>query len=342
VTRRAWAVARLAGAATIVAVIVVRLGAGPFLTGLRAVSAGPLLAACGIAVVTTSCCAWRWWLVARGLHVPLGFGAALAAYYRSQFLNSALPGGVLGDLHRGVRHGRDTGDLGRGLRAVFWERTAGQVVQIVVTVALLAMFVSPVRGVALAILVVGVLVALVAGTVLRRGGMRRAILSRGRSRWERARQTISSDVRDGVAAPQIWPGVLGCSIAAQAGHVVTFLIAARATGATLPFAHMLPLAMLVLLAAAVPMNVGGWGPREGAAAWVFAAAGLTAAQGVAAGAAYGALVTAASLPGAVVLGAGALARRRRPPVRPAQTLAAQSLRPQRPVAVLATEGALDG
>ena len=56
--------------------------------------------------------------------------AAVAAYYRSQFLNTTLPGGVLGDVHRGVRHGRDAGDAGAALRAVAWERAAGQVVQV--------------------------------------------------------------------------------------------------------------------------------------------------------------------------------------------------------------------
>ena len=55
--------------------------------------------------------------------------AAVAAYYRSLFLNTTLPGGVVGDVHRGVSHGRDVGDVGRGLRAVAWERSAGQVVQ---------------------------------------------------------------------------------------------------------------------------------------------------------------------------------------------------------------------
>ena len=50
-----------------------------------------LAAAVGIAVVTTVCCAWRWRLVARGLGVDLPLRAAIAAYYRSQFLNTACP-----------------------------------------------------------------------------------------------------------------------------------------------------------------------------------------------------------------------------------------------------------
>ena len=79
----------------------------------------------GIAGVTTAACAWRWLVVARGLGVELSPSHAIAAYYRSQFLNTVLPGGLLGDVHRGVDHGRAVGRLSRGLRAVAWERVAG-------------------------------------------------------------------------------------------------------------------------------------------------------------------------------------------------------------------------
>ena len=74
-------------------------------------------------------------MVARGLGVRLSLPTAVAAYYRSVFLNLTLPGGVAGDVHRGVSHGRDVRDVGRALRAVAWERTAGQVVQVVLTVS---------------------------------------------------------------------------------------------------------------------------------------------------------------------------------------------------------------
>ncbi|HEX8303514.1 MAG TPA: hypothetical protein VF612_01430, partial [Jatrophihabitans sp.] len=85
------------------------------------------------------------------------------------------------------------------------------------------------------------------------------------------------------------------------GHTATFLIAARATGVAAPPATLLPLALLILLAMGIPVNIGGWGPREGVAAWTFAAAGLGAAQGVATAVAYGVLSLAANLPGALVL-----------------------------------------
>src|SRR5262245_18246317 len=118
--------ARIALPVVTLAAVIWRLGAGPFLDGVRAVDARALLAAVAIGLVTTVCCAWRWTIVARGLGVPLSLPTAVAAYYRSVFLNLTLPGGVVGDVHRGVSHGRDARDVGLGVRAVVWERGAGQ------------------------------------------------------------------------------------------------------------------------------------------------------------------------------------------------------------------------
>src|SRR5256885_7829202 len=119
-----WSAARATGGAAILAALFWRLGAGPFRDAIGMINGWSLAAAVGIAGLSTACCAWRWSLVARGLGVAVSLPAAIAAYYRSQFLNTTLPGGVLGDVPRGARHGRAAGDLSRGLRAVAWERFA--------------------------------------------------------------------------------------------------------------------------------------------------------------------------------------------------------------------------
>jgi glycosyltransferase 2 family protein len=93
-----------------------------------------------------------------------------------------------------------------------------------------------------------------------------------------------------------------------AGHVATLLVAARAVGVAAPTASLLPLALLVLLAGGLPVNVAGWGPREGAAAWLFGAAGIGTAEGVATAVAFGVMVLVANLPGALVLLAGSRTR----------------------------------
>jgi glycosyltransferase 2 family protein len=284
----------LAAAAATLAFLVWHVGTGPFLDGLSRVDGGALVAASGLAVLTTTCCAWRWRIVARGLGVELPLGTAVAAYYRSLFLNVTLPGGVVGDVHRGWSHGRDTSDVGRGLRAVAWERSAGQLVQAVLTVAVLLAVPSPVRAIvpfaALA------LIAAVAGVAL----AARMRPGAGVSRWARLRSAAGRDLRDGLLARRAWPAIVLASALVVAGHAATFLVAARSAGATAPLSELLPLALLVMLAAALP-NVGGWGPREGVTAWAFAAAGLGASLGVATAVVYGVMVFVASLPGAVVM-----------------------------------------
>jgi glycosyltransferase 2 family protein len=294
---------RLAAAAATLAVLVWRLGTGPFLDGLRTVDGGTLAAAAALGALTTVCCAWRWRIVARGLGIDLPLGAAVAAYYRSIFLNVTLPGGVVGDVHRGISHGRDTRDVGRGLRAVAWERSAGQAVQLVITVTLLLVLPSPVRGdmpfVAL------VLVAAAAGVAL----MARVRLTAGGSRWARLRSAGARDLREALLARRAWPAIAVASALAVAGHAATFLIAARTAGATASPSRLLPLALLVMLAAVLP-NVGGWGPREGVTAWAFGAAGLGASLGVATSVVYGVMLFVACLPGAAVLVAAWVQRTR--------------------------------
>jgi glycosyltransferase 2 family protein len=303
-TRWKWAWARPLGGAAILAVLVWRLGTGPFLDGVRLISVWSLLAAASITVLTTVCSAWRWQTVARGLGVGLPLGTAIAAYYRSQFLNSALPGGVVGDVHRGVRHGLDAGDLGRGLRAVGWERAAGLVVFVVLAVLALLVLDSPVRP------AMGWVAAAVVAGALAMALVLRALPRLGPSRRARALRAARADIRNGLLDRRAWPVVTVTSVVVAAGHGSVFLVAAATTGTNASPARLWPLAMLVLLAMVVPLHVGGWGPREGVAAWAFAAAGLGAAQGVTAATAYGVMALVATLPGALVLAGDRIRRSR--------------------------------
>ncbi|XKK62094.1 flippase-like domain-containing protein [Streptomyces sp. ARC32] len=315
----------LAGTA-VLAVLVWRLGTGAFLDGLRRIDAPTVLAALGIGLVTTVFSAWRWALVARGLRIRLPLGEAVADYYRALFLNAALPGGVLGDVHRAVRHGQSAGDLGRGVRAVVLERVAGQVALMGVGVAVLLTMPSPVLAgarrlaplVALALL--GALAVVLAlrmnrtpaePTLPRRTPAeptlpRRAPAGRAPARRARALRAVLGEARAGLLSRRNLPGVAGSSFVVLAGHLAMFVLAARVAGSGASVAVLTPLAVLALLAMGLPLNVGGWGPREGVTAWAFGAAGLGAGTGLGVAVVYGVLSLAASLPGAAVL----VARRR--------------------------------
>ena len=287
-SRAVWTWGRFVGSAAILAVLVWRLGASPFVDGIRTVDGRALVAAAALGLLTTVCCAWRWTIVARGLGAELSLPAAVAAYYRSLFLNVPLPGGIVGDVHRGVSHGRDVTDVGRALRAVAWERFAGQVVQVVLTIGVLLALPSPVHSsMPLVAIAAGLTLAGVVLVVRARAGL---LLAR------KARVKIAA-----------------ASAVVVSGHAVTFLIAARTAGVTAPVSRMLPLALLVMVVMTLP-SVGGWGPREGAAAWAFGAAGLGAGHGVTTGVVYGVMVLVACLPGAVVI-VVSWARRNRSPRR---------------------------
>jgi uncharacterized membrane protein YbhN (UPF0104 family) len=300
VLRAAWPWLRILIGLGIVGALLAQLGTRTFVDGLRVIDTGELLAALAIGLATTVLSAWRWCLVARRLGLRLEFASAVADYYRSTFLNSVLPAGVLGDLHRAVRHGRQEGDVGRGVRAVVLERTAGQAVVIVagVVVLLTGPAVAPVRDMVVIVVVVaaGLGVAMLAGRRWARNG----------SGWQRT----MDDVRAGLLARDAWPSVALLSAAALAGHLTLFVVAAQAAGATAPVSELVPLLLLALLAMALPVNVGGWGPREGVAALVFGAAGLGAGLGLTTAVVYGVLALVASLPGAAVLLLQARAPRR--------------------------------
>ena len=291
------------GGVAILAVVMWRVGTVPFVTGLRAITLWPIVAAVGITVLSTVCAAWRWSVVARGLGVDITMRAAVSAYYRSQFVNTVLPGGVLGDVDRAVRQGRAVNDVRVGLRAVAWERTAGQFVQLALTFVVLLTFPSPVHS-ALPIVATILAAALCVMAALHLAGARLRLTSK-----------------------RAWLEVGVASVIAVGCHASIFLIAARTAGSTSSLAHLLPLAMVVLLATALPTSIGGWGPREGVAAWLFAAAGLGASQGIATATVYGVMVFAACLPGGV-LWAVALVRGRRADRRlPAPRLPSDALRP---------------
>jgi uncharacterized membrane protein YbhN (UPF0104 family) len=293
-TRRIWTWVRLLGGLGILGLLVWRVGTGPFLFGIRAVDATALLAALAVGVVVTVGCAWRWSVIAAGLGVRLPLREAVASYYRSQFLNTTLPGGILGDVHRATRHGLEIGDVGLGVRAAVLDRVAGQVVQVAITVVVLAVLPSPARpylpAAAAALVVAGLAVA----ALVRTGDSMRG-------RWARVVRGLGDDLRGGLVADGNWARVGAASALVLAGNVATFLIGARAAGVTAPLTVLLPLVLLVLLATAVPLNIAGWGPREGASAWAFAATGLSAQWGLATAVTCGILVFVASLPGLVVL-----------------------------------------
>jgi uncharacterized membrane protein YbhN (UPF0104 family) len=278
-------------AVALIAVLVVRLGAGPFLRALHTLDLRTAAAALAIGALTTVASAWRWVRAARGLGLSLERRRAVGDYYAALFLNGVLPGGVLGDVQRALRHGHDARNQRRAVTAVLVERTAGQVVLVlaVVTCVVLQPAVLPgsVHLIPGGPVVVALTLAVLTGTLV--------LVARSRR----------------VVGPADTAAVLGASVVVLAGHLATFVVAARAAGSAAPVLSLVPLMLVALLAMSLPLNVAGWGPREGVTAWAFASAGMQAGQGLTVAVLYGLLALIASLPGAVVLVARGVTSRSR-------------------------------
>ncbi len=274
---------RIAAALLVVAATVVAVGVGPFLKGIASLTPLAIGAAFALAAIATAAAAWRWSVVSAALGLPLAWGPAVGAYYRSQFLNTVLPGGVLGDVHRAYRQGSAA-----AVRAVATERVAGQVVQVALTLAILVPLglgtaLAPTVGIAAGVVAsaLGVFVAFPRGRRL----MRRE--------WGMLRPLI--------ARPAAMLAVVAASVVVVAAHVATFVVAGAAVGVPVRPGELCVVALVVLGASAIPLNIGGWGPREAASAAAFAFAGLGGAAGVAVSTAFGVLAMIAVVPGALVL-----------------------------------------
>ena len=286
---------RLAGGVLVLTFLVWRFGTGPFADAWRLTTWGTVALALALTAVATLANAWRWRVIARALGAPLTPAGSVAAYYRSQFLNATLPGGMLGDAHRGVRHGREAKDLRVGLRATVWDRVSGQVVQIGLLVVALAVLPTSLRAFTPLALAGLAAVGVLGWWLVRRGG---------------AVAFVRHDLRS-IGRPAVATRVALASCLSTAGHVAVFWVAVGAVGVEAGTPLLVAIGLMVLVGSAVPLNVAGWGPREGVTAGVFALAGLGSTTGLTVSVVFGVLAAVATVPGLLVLAGDALARRHR-------------------------------
>ncbi|MGN6744378.1 MAG: lysylphosphatidylglycerol synthase domain-containing protein [Amnibacterium sp.] len=279
---RALPVVSVAVVLVVLLLLVLHVGSDAFLDGLRLLDPPTVLAAGALSAVATLAASWRWTVLARALGDPLPLGTALRAYLRSQLLNTVLPGGVLGDVHRAVGGAAPAG-RGARIRAVLWDRGSGQAVQAVLLCAAL-LLAAPDRWPVVA----AIAAAPVAGLAALRG-------ARGRLR------VLRDDAIRLLHRPRVLATVVVASVVVTLAHALVFVLAALVTGAAAAPPLLLLVALAVQAATVVPLGLGGWGVREGAAAALFAGAGMGAAHGVSAAVATGALALLGVLPGVLPL-----------------------------------------
>ena len=282
--RLAW---RVSVACGLLGAIVLASDAGATAARLRGASPEWLAACATFLAVQTMLMALRWRATAASLGLAMSVRRAVGEYFLAQLVNMTVPGGVIGDVVRAVRTGprREA-----AAHAVIVERAAGQVFMAVLagTGAVVGLAMGRLPA-ALGWSVIGVLTA----------GVLAAALAM-RASWKPLGRLVGA-ARVALLARGAWPLQAGLGVAIAGLNTAAFWAAARATGTALTLEEALAVVPLILAAMVVPATVGGWGWREGAAAALFPIAGASAAGGVAAGVAFGLVLTAVSLPAVIWL-----------------------------------------
>ncbi len=230
--------------------------------------------------------AYRWQLTARALDIRFDYAFALREYYIAQLVNMVLPGGMPGDVTRAVRT-RKKADLKRSAQSVVAERLLGQfaimaVLFLGVSASLIwpSGFHHPVLSMTvLAVLLSALTVVSLASFALPSIGRLVAFLIRLQ------RQTAFVLV----------------GLVSSACLILGIYASARALGIVIPPESLFIVIPLVLSAMLIPVSIGGWGWREGAAAALFPLIGASSSAGVASGVTYGVVILIASLPAVAIL-----------------------------------------
>ncbi|WP_264753981.1 lysylphosphatidylglycerol synthase transmembrane domain-containing protein [Marinobacter sp. ANT_B65] len=264
-----------------------------------------IFAGLGLGVAQVFLSAWRWRYTANLLGLPMPYMRAVREYYLATFTNQVLPGGVLGDVNRALRHGVDSRSRIAAAHAVAIERLSGQVVLVAVAVSGLAWLVQTGRIVGgepagadslshVYWLLAGLTAVILPGCFL---VCRSEMVSSyfGRLRGDLAKALLS------------WPALpvqLLTSLLVIASYLAVFLVLASGAEYIVDLSSVMVIATLcslLLLSMVIPLTVSGWGVREGVAVILWPMMGQPSEQGVALSVAYGAMIFISSLPGILFL-----------------------------------------
>ena len=241
----------------------------------------------------------RWDLIARGLGGSLPFRSALRFVWIGTFFSQVLPGSAGGDIVRMWLYWQRCGDRRVAIHSVALERLV-----MVFVLLLLVLAVQPglaARGVPLAIVLSAAIfltfmVAVLSALVLARG------LLAAHNRWTllRVLSYVAQDVRSVFSNVPRSAALCVLSVAAYVNMAIAAWLIARALGLGISVADSIVLMPIVVLVATLPISVGGWGVREGAAITLFGLVGVSGPDALALSVLFGFASIVISIPGALL------------------------------------------
>ena len=227
---------------------------------------------------------YKWYLLIRGLGVPIKFSSTLKAYYVGAFWSTFLPASIGADLVR-VGWCINEGQSGSKIvSSVFIERLLGILALGIVALASLILAIyhyklklHSVFGIVLLALV-GSIVIILATFNQRMHRFIRKIVSYLPVRLGTAIDKVMGSILLFKEKPNLLILFLMLSICEQAFPIMSLLLLAKAFSINLPFIWALIGVPLILVVVRVPISISGIGIKEGFYAFVFSLANIPVNQ----------------------------------------------------------------
>ncbi len=222
----------------------------------------------------------RWWLLIRvhGLgHTYLGL---LRPTYIGAFFNNLLPSSTGGDLFRMYHIYRQGHGATVAVSPIVTERAVGLVCMIALATATIFRFGDTSMFHALGTLLLWLLVCGAGGIAVVSFPATYYAFHRLLERWNHFRPVaallrITEAVHTYLSRPGLLIWLIVISLILQGLEIVIFLILGSGVGASLRPTQYLFIVPVVLVAASIPVTVGGLGVREAAAITLFVSAGMS-------------------------------------------------------------------
>ena len=238
----------------------------------------------------------RWLVVARILALRLPWLRAFEWVLIGHFFNQILPSSVGGDVIRGFRAGRGTGDLPASIISIALDRFLGLFALLVlIAIGQLQMVrFEDSRLYEGALVAVGVgFCALIASFMLDKIVGRHSTL-----RIHRAAHRFSQGARLLIARPSLSIPALLLSFVMQGINLSLIALIANQLGASVSLSDALLVIPTILLVGSMPVSIAGWGVRETGLAVGFTMIGQSASIAVATSIIIGLANLLSALPGA--------------------------------------------
>lgn len=243
--------------------------------------------------------AMRWKLIVHALDSELHFATSLRFVWIGTFFSQVLPGAVGGDVVRIWLCWRAGVSRRLAVNSVAIERIIMMLSLLILVAVIQPELVARSRTVVatwlpplmLAAAVFGVGILMLSDRMVKRY-----------SHWLpfRAITYLAVDSRKTLLRPVIFTAVTLISILAYLNMAITAWLIALALGLTVSLPECFVLMPVVLLAATIPISVGGWGVREGAMIMLFATAGVSSTDALTLSVLFGLTGILVSLPGVAI------------------------------------------